>query len=428
MRIFGTAERTASHRAGKAARTFVAAALALGMACGAGLQALSTQKAYAKPGTPYTYTVRVFPGQQGKFIAGDNEACFTFPPLTYNASANDGSADRVSLNQGNIEVKEPGKYYVRGWKVAGKDNDESTLFSSLRVTADMDLVVSYGVLADSVGYTVRYVDQSGNELFPTESFYANVGDRPVIAFRYIDGYLPDAYNKTGNLLANADDNVFVFTYTPVVTPEPVTVVVPTQEGNQAAPAAEGAAVEGAQADQAVTPEDAPAVAIEEPQDEAYISEDGTPLAAPAEIEDIRDEETPMASGNSLSMRSDVLDEGADVFFGQSVLFTVLGIGAVILIGVAVALIVIFRKKQHRLEAQVAMASYHNQQYGMASDYAQQSQQYPAPVQPTNTQQYAAPSEYAQQYPMQYDGQQYGNTQYGQTEDQINPQFGNPDDQ
>lgn len=421
MRIFGTAERTASHIAGKAARSFVAAAVALGMACGAGLQALSTQKAYAKPGTPYTYTVRVFPGQQGKFIAGDNEACFTFPPLTYNSSANDGSADRVSLNQGNIEVKEPGKYYVRGWKVAGKDNDDSTLFSSLRVTADMDLVVCYGVLADSVGYTVRYVDQSGNELFPTENFYANVGDRPVIAFRYIEGYLPDAYNKTGNLLDNPEDNVFEFRYTRI---QPIQVVVPAPEGE--GPTEGGDA--GAQSEQPIAPEEAPAVAIEEPQDEAYISEDGTPLAAPAEIEDIRDEETPMASGNSLSLRSDVVNEGADALFGQSVLFTVLGIAAVILIGVAVALIVIFRKKQHQLEAQAAVASFHNQQYGTASDYTQRFQQYPTPIQPTNTQQYAAPSEYAQQYPMQFDGQQYGNTQYGQTEDQFNPQFGNPDDQ
>ena len=37
-------------------------------------------------------------------------------------------------------------------------------------------------------YTVNYVDENGNELAPSRTYYGNVGDRPVVAYLYMDGY------------------------------------------------------------------------------------------------------------------------------------------------------------------------------------------------------------------------------------------------
>ena len=45
-----------------------------------------------------------------------------------------------------------------------------------------------------------------------DSYYGNVGDEPVIAYLYIDGYIPDCYNQTGKLSSNASENVFNFVY------------------------------------------------------------------------------------------------------------------------------------------------------------------------------------------------------------------------
>lgn len=452
MRILGTAEHTASKSAGKVANVLVAAALALGMTFGVGAQALAPDTAYAagynSPAKDkYTYTVRVFSGQQGTFAGGDT--CVKFPPITV--------GENIQFNPGNVYLKDSSKYYVKGWKLAGKDdvtknhqNNDSLLLSNVKVDADMDLVVCYGVLVDSVGYTVRYVDQQGNELYPTESFYGNVGDSPVLAYRYIEGYLPQAYNLTGELYRDPAQNVYTFTYTPLAVPEQVTEQLPTVV--TPAPAAGEAA--GAAPAEAITPEDAPAVAVDVPADEEIIGDDGTPLAQPAQVEDIRDEETPMASLNSLA-RGDSLGEDAGMLFGQSPLMMGLGIGLFVVVAAGIVFLLVYRQKQTKQRKMVASAASQAIASGYTVDpaslvedeidinynplsnqagYADPAQtNYYAP-QATNPQQYAVQPD-AQQLQAPYADQQYGNTQYGgQTNGQYdqygqyNSQFGSPDDQ
>lgn len=361
----------APRAASKAARAFVAIALALGTCLAACAQVASPARAFASE-DPYTYTVRVYSGAQGTFAGGAD--CYTFPPL--NAGA------QVDFHQGDVKLNDDSKYYVRGWKLAGQDNDTATLFSSLPVNSDMDLVVCYGILGDNVGYTVRYVDAAGNELLPTESFYGNVGESPVLAYRYVEGYLPQAYNLTGELYADAAQNVYTFTYNPVAVPEDVTVVTPTVV-TPAAGAAAPAAAEGAGAPAA---EGAPAVAVENQGEEA-IADDGTPLAEPAEIENIRDDETPLASANSLA-RSDVLNEGAEMLFTPTVPVVILGVAFVIAVAITVFALLMYRKKQRRMATEAARAS-------IASRYAGGV---------------GANEAYAQQHQQQYQPQ-YGNTQY-----------------
>ena len=90
-------------------------------------------------------------------------------------------------------------------------------------------------------YTVNYVDENGNELAPSRTYYGNVGDKPVVAYLYMDGYMPQALTLTQTLSANQADNVFTFEYSPnpvevipgetvtVTTVEPGTTNVITQQ-------------------------------------------------------------------------------------------------------------------------------------------------------------------------------------------------------
>ena len=148
----------------------------------------------------YTYTVRLYAGNigtvQGKQV------------IEYKGLH---AGDRVTFSLEDVAVTEPGKYYAKGFRESGRDND-TVGASSFVVTRDADYVVAYGVPGDQVAYTVRYVDQNGAELAPDATFYGNVGDKPVVAFLYFDGYRPQAYNLTKTLSENSSENVFIFTY------------------------------------------------------------------------------------------------------------------------------------------------------------------------------------------------------------------------
>ena len=104
---------------------------------------------------------------------------------------------------------------------SGKDNydPQHPQLSAVTVKGDADYVVAYGIQAEAVDYTIRYVDTSGNELYVSKTLKGNVGDKPVIAFRYINGYFPQAYNITKPLTDDPDDNVFEFIYQPLTSSE-----------------------------------------------------------------------------------------------------------------------------------------------------------------------------------------------------------------
>lgn len=165
----------------------------------------------------YTYTVRFLAGGQGSFDGNDR---IEITGLAYGS--------RVTFDMDSVTLNNDSKYYVKGIRESGLDNSTVGRLSFV-VTKDQDFVVAYGVLGDSVAYTVHFVTQSGVELAPTRTYYGNIGDKPVVAFQYIDGYLPNFYNLTGTLSANAAENDFTFMYVrdpqtiteqPEETPEP----------------------------------------------------------------------------------------------------------------------------------------------------------------------------------------------------------------
>lgn len=313
MGILSSANRSGM----RAVALVVAAVLALMMALVATGSVLATQ-AQAAPNPEYKYTVRIYAGAQGSFN-GQNSVVVT----------NDAKpGDRIAFNQGSVTLDNGSKYYIRGVREAGRDNDTSLTTPSFVITGDTDLVVSYGVLGDNVKYTVQYVDEDGNALLPSETFYGNVGDSPVIAYRYIEGYAPQAYNLTGKLLSDESKNVYTFTYTPGEQPE-----APAPNPAQPAPAIV-APVPGEG--------DADPVATVVP--EADIPDGANPLAGgdqPADIQDIRDDENPLAFFENL-----IGDEAGLVTLQEAAPLIAGLLGALIL---AIVILVIFRKRRKNQE-------------------------------------------------------------------------------
>ena len=177
----------------------------------------------------YTYTVTLSGGNQGAFngttgmsttsssakIAGTGEKIIiTGLKLGDHVTLDAAQTGAVTLTNA--------KYYVRGVRESGRDNS-TVSWTDFTVTGDADYVVAYGMKGTTVSYTVNYQDTSGTALAPSRTYYGNVGDRPVVAYLYIDGYQPNAYNITATLKDNAASNVFNFVYSPVPVGQTITV-------------------------------------------------------------------------------------------------------------------------------------------------------------------------------------------------------------
>ena len=174
----------------------------------------------------YTYTVSFSAGAQGSFggnsiqvrKAAGNEAGVSV------SSAGDKIVvtgleygDVISCDaQGSVGLNDNSKYYVKGIRLSGRDNN-TVANSAFLVSGDQDYVVAYGIPGELAEYTVNYVDTNGNKLADSRTYYGNVGDEPVIAYLYIDGYTPDSYNQTGKLVSDASKNVFNFVYAQATT-------------------------------------------------------------------------------------------------------------------------------------------------------------------------------------------------------------------
>lgn len=321
----------------KRALLFIGAALLALVLSTMVLCQVAPEQAYAK-NSEYKYTVRVYAGDQGSFNGKDS--------IVLTKSAKPG--DRVTFNQGSIKLKDGSKYYIKGVKLSGRDNDTSTSNPSFKVKGDTDLVVSYGVLGDNVPYTVKYVDANGNDLSPSETFYGNVGDSPVIAYRYIEGYTPRAYNLTGKLDSDPSKNVYTFTYdannagggnaaeNPGEAPQAAVIPVPGagEEGAGGEGDAGAAGVDAGDAAGAVVPEEA-------------IPDDANPLANPDEVQDIRDEENPLAFLNGL------IGDDASFLMDQAALWFASGLIAAALLAFLIVFIVRRRNKKKELAYETA---------------------------------------------------------------------------
>jgi len=160
--------------------------------------AFSTTSLMAAEVGSYTYTLHFYAGNQGSFVADAASYLTVVNGGDYTVTANEDeivvsniSSDAVvSLRTSAVSLDSDSKYYVKGMRASGSED----LISAVTVNKDRDYVMAYGVKGNMVAYTVNYVDENGTALLDAETFYGNVGDKPVVAYRYVEGYLPQAYN------------------------------------------------------------------------------------------------------------------------------------------------------------------------------------------------------------------------------------------
>lgn len=180
----------------------------------------------------YKYQVTIFSGKQGAFsgtaglvVKGADYSVSNTADAIVIKNLNPGDTVSFEARSGAVALDKDSKYYVQGIRISGRDNNAAVENSSFEVTGDQEYVVAYGIKGNQVAYTINYQDANGNKLADSQTFYGNVGDKPVVAYTYIDGYAPEYRNLTKTLSANAAENVFTFNYLPY---ETVTVTTPGQ--------------------------------------------------------------------------------------------------------------------------------------------------------------------------------------------------------
>ena len=285
---------------------------------------------FANDKTPadYKYKVEVYSGMEGTITKEGATNGGKLLTDVYHANDNewDKSGDGpFTIDKDDIKLTNS-KYYVRGFRVAGHDNDETTGATTLQIgelTEDVAYEVAYGIAGDLVAYTVRFVDESGAELASSKTYYGMPGDKPVVAYTYVEGYVPNAYNLAKTLDKDESKNIFTFTYTEgeeegnTIT-RTRTVVDPAAPGTAANPA--GTRVPAAAATTG-TPGDGAAT--------ANIGDGDTPLAGPDQYADLDDGDTPLANP----------DEGG------SHLPLMIGIGVGVLLLIALIIWLLMRRRK-----------------------------------------------------------------------------------
>lgn len=220
----------------------------------------------------YDYTVTVDGGLYGT-VTGTTTDSFDY-------------GEQWNPNDYTVAVTDS-KYYFKGFHRAGQ---EGVLEGAQKIEEDVDFVASFGIVGDQVKYTVNFVDASGGTLAASKEFYGNVGDKPVVAYVYVEGYQPQAYNLTKTLVTDESQNVFTFTYTEW-TPIEETTVVPGEGGGAATGGGAAAGTTGGEgtaagAGTATGGEGAAAGGG------TAIDNGTTPAGTPADVIDLDDNDTP----------------------------------------------------------------------------------------------------------------------------------------
>lgn len=264
----------------------------------------------------YTYTVRLYAGNQGNLKSGGIDVnsgsavvssrggCVEISGLKY--------GDMVSIRPQDAADVTDERYYVRGVRRSGRDNAEAES-PAFYVACDRDYVVAYGIKGDMAAYTVNYQDEEGNALMESDIYYGNIGERQYVSSRYIEGYQPRSLNMVKTLSANAAENVFTFQYVRITAAETetpggttttpsdaatatTTTTAATTAGDNAAPGAADGGDAGADAG-----EDGGDAGAEDndagdalPGGDVSLPEDEVPLDQ-QNLENLDDEEVPLAN-------------------------------------------------------------------------------------------------------------------------------------
>lgn len=305
----------------------------------------------------YTYKVRIYAGQQGSIVsAGGNNGKISG---SGDVLVCDGYAygGQIVFHNNMVSLNDNSKYYVKGIRQSGKGTDEvsetgnSMRTAAFKVTKDQDFVVAYGVLTEPVQYTINYHNAAGQELAPSESYYGNVGDRPVIAYQYIEGYQPQAYNLTKTLSADPAENVFTFIYSPLpentVYTNTTTTVVTEPNPTVTTPPAGGTATSSAAP--TPPPTDVPdnSAPLAAPEDQATPVPEPT-VRPPLDNWNLDDGDVPLADFEELGLtdKNTAITSDGKMFWNTIPLAAKIAGGVVMLGGFSVAMwLLIFRRRR-----------------------------------------------------------------------------------
>ena len=280
-------------------------AFALGFMMASGL---SMQKAYA---ADYKYKIKVYSGKEGYF--GDEDTHERSVDVAYGDEIKIVTNDGIYVNnEKKADLKttllDDKTYYLKGVKESGHDNKEYLQSSTFIATGDTSFSSVYGMAGGMVKYVINYVDEEGAALASSETFYGMVDDKPVVSFKHIEGYVPNAYNLGMTLSSNEAENVFTFTYSEN-TGGTTTVIV--NGGNGAG----GAGADG-----------------------VNIGDNETPTAGPADYVDLDDNQTPTTDGTDI-----------DDSKSPGVNWPIIGGGAVIVAAIAAAAVALSRRRRSEEE-------------------------------------------------------------------------------
>lgn len=305
----------------------------------------------------YSYTITLYVGNQGEFTQeGFNEIDRSYdevecsreggrivkiviPYVKYSYLTRD-TEQRVHLPdpQELVQLPKDSKYYVKGIRLSGRDNNTAEMEKTdFVVESDLDYVIAYGVKGDMVSYQVNYRDEAGNTLYPSVTYYGNVGDKPVVAFRYVEGYEPQAYNLTRTLQKDESRNEFTFVYRRVATGGGTTTVIDegttvttvpgsttTTQGGTGGNAGGGGAGAGEGNGDAGTE----AETGENTEDNTENIPDAEVPMAPGEVVDLDEPEVPLAKLQNL-----IVNPEGKVVYGASILIGLSAAAALIIMGV-----------------------------------------------------------------------------------------------
>lgn len=315
----------------------------------------------------YTYTVNIYAGDQGTFTdavklsvdhrksgnTDESQVKIAKGMITVSGLV---EKDRISIDLGTDSLKlDEGRYYVKGVRQSGWDNKMATKIFD--VERDEDYVVAYGVRGNMVAYTVSYQDAAGNELSPSETYYGSVGDKPVVAYRYVEGYEPEVAALTKTLKANEAENVFTFVYAPVstevVTRQVGTPGTVTSTITELVPGAPTTVQTTAPAGTTETTETA-GTADEETapeEEEAAPEEAAADEEAAAPLEEIGDQDVPLASQDLKDLDEEEVP-ASDIQLDKVVkkglpLAASIGIAAAAAAGLVTAVVVLKKRKSKK---------------------------------------------------------------------------------
>lgn len=318
------AESVMKHIAKAFGAFLMACALALGVVC------LSPGDARA-----YTYDVTLYAGNG---TIDGKQSIVLFDGVKYNEGERIiqlEERDGVAYINGHAVIPEDDRYYVKGIRQAGKDDGAVDLQRIENVEGDMQYVVSYGLKKDQTRYRIDYLDTNGNELRESKYITANVGDKPVAAYEYIEGYIPNAYNITGTLQKDELKNVFKFIYTSVSALGDEVVTIPGSNKN-------GIAVGPSIAMRAQADEES----AEGGEDGAQAgAERGEEATGPVELYDIDDEETPLASSMGPEPSFDSSSDAVAQDEGNSMILPAVIVSLICAAGIIAFLIVMFMRRK-----------------------------------------------------------------------------------